>query len=380
MDDIARPLTCLQIGGDWFSECPGGMERYYADLLHHLPQARIVPRGLTLGTERVAVESRGAVEAFSERNVSVLARWRGVRRAARAVLRSCDVDLVASHFALYALPVLRVIRPLPHVVHFHGPWAMEAGVSRWSLKAGIERAVYRRGAVCIVLSKAWRDVLQRDYGVPIERIRVVPGGVDLAPFEGLIDRAAARERLGWPSDRRIVLTVRRLVPAKGLAELIAAVVRLRRSFPDVLVLIAGTGTLETELRRKVADAGLGDHVRFLGHVPTDDLPLAYRASDLTIVPSVALEGFGLVAPESLAAGTPVLVTPVGGLPEVVRALSPDLILTGTGAGPVAEGLIAALSGRIRLPSSDACHAYAKSHFDWHVIARQIAEVYREVAR
>ena len=71
------------------------------------------------------------------------------------------------------------------------------------------------------------------------------------------------------------------------------------------------------------------------------LPLAYRAADLTVVPTVALEGFGLIAVESLAAGTPVLVTPVGGLPEVVAALSPALVLAATGSAPLADAVIRA---------------------------------------
>jgi len=92
---------------------------------------------------------------------------------------------------------------------------------------------------------------------------------------------------------------------------------------------------------------------------------------------VALEGFGLAAVESLAAGTPVLVTPVGGLPEAVTALSPELVLPGTGAQALADGIGAALRGQLRLPDADACRDYARTHFDLPVIATQVAHVYRE---
>ena len=63
-------------------------------------------------------------------------------------------------------------------------------------------------------------------------------------------------------------------------------------------------------------------MRLLGFVAEEDLPWLYRACDISIVPSVALEGFGLPTIESLAAGTPVLVTPIGGLPETVSELDP----------------------------------------------------------
>jgi len=93
------------------------------------------------------------------------------------------------------------------------------------------------------------------------------------------------------------------------------------------------------------------------------------------VPSIALEGFGLTTIESLAAGTPVLVTPVGGLPETVRELDPQLVLAGSRPTSLAEGVVAALTGEHVLPSPQACVAYARLRFDWPVIAEQVLNVY-----
>lgn len=84
--------------------------------------------------------------------------------------------------------------------------------------------------------------------------------------------------------------------------------------------------------------------------------------------------------ESLAAGTPVLVTPVGGLPEAVSGLSPELVLRGTGADAIAEGLDGALSGTLKLPDAEACRRYARENFDNAVIARRVAQVYDEAIR
>jgi glycosyltransferase involved in cell wall biosynthesis len=120
-----------------------------------------------------------------------------------------------------------------------------------------------------------------------------------------------------------------------------------------------------------------ESVKLLGYVPDADLPLAYRAADITIVPSTSLEGFGLVAAESLAAGTPAVVTPVGGLPEVVRGLAPQWVLAGTAATDLAEGIIGALTGRLGGPGPDACAAYARANFDWPVIAARVRGVYAE---
>ena len=378
-----RPFSTLQIGMGWFSEQDGGSNRYYCDLLRQLPGVGVEARGLVAGAPWVAHESGGQVEAFAPISAPLRSRLWGARRAVESALSEGDFPLVVSHFALYALPALDLIRPRPLVVHFHGPWASEGYVEKGrrsaaELKAALERIVYRRGALLLVLSRAFQDVLSRDYGVPPERIRVIPGAIDVDRFDTGVTRRAARERLGWPEDRPTVLAVRRLSRRMGLEDLIEAAAMVRRRVPEALVMVAGRGPLQETLAARARALGLENTVRFLGFVPDEDLPLAYRAADLTVVPTVALEGFGLIAAESLAAGTPVLVTPVGGLPEVVGDLSPELVLPGTGAGPLGEGLVAALTGSTALPGERDCRAYARARHGWPVIATRVREAYAEV--
>ena len=112
-------------------------------------------------------------------------------------------------------------------------------------------------------------------------------------------------------------------------------------------------------------------------VPDEQLPLLYRASDLSIVPTQTLEGFGLVTLESLAAGTPVLVTPVGGLPEAVNGLAEGLVLADASAGEIAGGLIGALGGTYPLPSAQECRTYVRQNFDWTRIATEVLDVYHQ---
>jgi glycosyltransferase involved in cell wall biosynthesis len=163
----------------------------------------------------------------------------------------------------------------------------------------------------------------------------------------------------------------------GLESLIGAIKEVRERVPEILLLIGGKGRLSRELSARVLSLGLEKNVRFLGFVSDEQLPLAYRAADLTVVPTVTLEGFGLIAVESLAAGTPVIVTPVGGLPEVVRDLSPALILPGTGVRSLAEGIGAALTGELSLPSARTCEGYVRSRYDWPVVAAHVRGVYEE---
>ena len=164
----------------------------------------------------------------------------------------------------------------------------------------------------------------------------------------------------------------------GLERLLEAVGRVRDEIQDVLVLVVGKGPLRAELEARIQDNGLSRNVRLLGFLPEGDLPLAYRAADISIVPTSALEGFGLTTVESLATGTPVLVTPSGGLPEVVRDLADELICDGIHSSDLSSRLIPALRGDLRLPSAEACRAYARARFDWSIIAEKTRAVYDEV--
>jgi glycosyltransferase involved in cell wall biosynthesis len=213
----------------------------------------------------------------------------------------------------------------------------------------------------------------------MQRIHVIPGGVDVDRFAISLSRRKSRRALGWPTDRPIVLCVRRLVRRVGVDTLIEAAVALRARVPDVLVLIAGDGPLRIELAARVAALGLDDHVRLLGFVPDEELPIAYRAADLSVVPSSSLEGFGLTTVESLAAGTPCVVTPVDGLTDVVAPFAPQLVTESRRAVDVAALLAAALLEEVPVPSAEECVSYARRDFDWPVIAGRVRYVY-EAAR
>jgi glycosyltransferase involved in cell wall biosynthesis len=270
------------------------------------------------------------------------------------------------------------------VVHFHGPWADEGFIEgntgmRQALKGWIENLVYRRASRAIVLSNAFAEILSANYKFPRERIHVVPGGVDLGRFDTALSRQEMRTRLGWELGRPTIVAVRRLVPRMGLENLLNAMSAIRREIPDVQLMIAGRGMLQRQLMEQIAAQELAGHVKMLGFVSDEDLPLAYAAADLSVVPTVALEGFGLVAAESLAAGTPCLVTPVGGLPEVVSALSANLVLRSPEPADIASAVVAALRGDLLLPDRPGCRAYAAASFDWKDIASRIANIYRLAA-
>ena len=374
-------LRVLEVGMGWFPERPGGLNRVFYQLTRHLAREGIEVDGLVQEMAAPASGRGWAVRGMAPSGTPFLPRLRAQRTALAAALRARPHDLVASHFAPSIWPSAgRLDAPL--VVHFHGPWALEGraeGAGRLKELAAwrMERDVYRRGRRFIVLSHAFGDLLHRHYGVPAERIRVVPGGVETERFTPEMGREAARSLLGWPADRPLIVCVRRLARRMGLENLLEAMALVRERCPDAMLVVAGQGGLRQELEQRARSLGLDGRVLFAGRVSDEDLPLVYRAGDISVVPTVALEGFGLIVVESLACGTPVLATPVGGVPEILRPLDPALICESAAVSHLAERLLAAVVGGMRLPSAEACAAYARREFAWPAVVRRVRAVYEE---
>ncbi len=378
-------MRTLQIGDTWLEEGEGGLGRYYFELLRHLPATGTSFRGLVVGSPRVSGSTGGSVVSIAQPDAPLLTRLRAARRLAMSEISVGKIDLVASHFALYALPIVDYLEKIPTVIHFHGPWSGESGAEGAAsfnarLKHMVEGAAYARAKRFIVLSSSFQQELVHHYGVREELIRIVPGGIDTDRFHMKLSRMEARQRLGWPTDRPILLTVRRQVRRMGLEELIYATKFLVRNQPDILVLLGGSGPMASELKTRVKELGLEQHVRLLGRIDEADLPTAYRAADMTIVPSQALEGFGLITLESLATGTPVFVTPIGGLPEVVEPFAPECVFADVSSAEIARVLDEALRGIRPVPDDLACRAYAVDGFSWANIASKVRSVYDEAVR
>jgi glycosyltransferase involved in cell wall biosynthesis len=374
-------IRVLQIGRLWPSERAGGGDRVFADLAKYLPTHGIVLEALVAGQPELAGMLVAKLSSFGAETDGTRARWLGARRAIIERVDSGSIDLVASHFALYASAAVGRLRRLPHVVHFPGPWAAESreeGDGRLSAfaKWAVERTVYRSAQRVIVMSEAFAAVATRDYGVQSGRIRVIPGAADLERFMVSESRSEARRALGWSTNGPLVISVRRLVHRTGVDRLIEAMPLVSAAVPTVRLFIAGTGGLRPALEDRIDELGLNDTVRFLGYVPDETLPLAYRAADLNVIPTTALEGFGLTAVEALAAGTPSLVTPIGGLPEIVAPLCPGLVCASADTDDIARGLIDVLSGQVVLPSDSACRSFAVERFSAELMARRVASVYK----
>jgi glycosyltransferase involved in cell wall biosynthesis len=292
-----------------------------------------------------------------------------VRRivAHRTAMRGAAADLVDVHFAVYA-----ELAPSDqkYVAHFHGPWAAEAAEQGRSLggraRNALEGRVLRRAERVVVLSKYMADLVIGLHDLDPSRIIVIRPGLDLNRFN-VGSQTDARDRLELPRDIPIAVCVRRLVRRTGVDLLIDA---WRSAQFDGVLVIVGTGPEEGRLR--AAASGMSN-VRFLGSVEDSQVVAVYQAADISVMPSRSLEGFGLAAIESLACGTPVIGTNIGGLPDVLRGF-PGCPVVEPDVEPLAAALVEGLTGeheRQRLRTG-------AEEFDWHKVAVRHVELYEEV--
>ncbi len=373
----AANILCVGIG--WFPKTPGGLDRYVYELTHQLAASQDRVELCGVGLPETESNSSIKLTNLAEPDLRLWERlW--LIRSNFLQRKFAKPDAINLHFALYSFPLLQVLpKGVPVTFSFHGPWALESkqeGAGKLSvfLKHWVEDRVYDRCDRFIVLSKAFGDILHQEYQIPWHKIHVIPGGVDLSRFEFNRSRPEARSQLNWPQNRPILFTARRLVRRVGLDKLLMAVAMIKPQIPDIWLVIAGKGPLQADLQQQATDLGLNDNVKFLGFLPDDQLPIAYQAADLSVMPSQSLEGFGLAVLESLACGTPALCTPVGGMPEILEPFSPNLITASTEATAIAERLEQLLLKKVPMPSREACQEYAVINFDWKDIAQKVRKV------
>ncbi len=231
----------------------------------------------------------------------------------------------------------------PYVCSIKGVIAEElrheqGGVRRllWSLSQ-LEKINVRRAPLVITTSNYCRSAITRHYGVPAERIRLVPEGIDLAGWQQSLARVAL------PRDPLTVLCVARQYPRKHIADLLHAFVRVRQQVPAARLVLIGDGPEHAGLHSLAHSLGLDGVARFLGGLPDNDEVIAwYRRSAIFCLPSVQ-EGFGIVFLEAMASGLPIVSTTAAAIPEVVPQRQAGILVPPSDPPALAEALIELLS-------------------------------------
>jgi len=239
------------------------------------------------------------------------------------------------------------------------------------LRIEMERELASNCHHIIATTEKEKEELIRHYGSSPERIGVVPCGVNLELFQPM-DKEIARQQLGFADDK-VILFVGRIEPLKGIEQLLKAMPYLQNGQRPRLVIIGGAKNSQRELdelQELSRSLHIQDSVTFLGLIKHKQLPYFYSAADACVVPSY-YESFGLVALESLACGTPVVATNVGGIKSVIQQGETGYVVIDNTPHRLADKIALLLTkSSPDMPSALSSRA-AVTPFSWSNIAREI---------
>ena len=300
--------------------------------------------------------------------------------------KGLQYDLVHSHYWLSGLTGKRLQQRwnIPHVVGFHTLGAVKnaigIGEDEPELRINAERELVKDCQRIIASTAKGKEDLITYYGATPEAIRVIPCGVNLDLFRP-IERAMARSHLGLDGER-IILFVGRIVRLKGIDNLLKAMTYLERKQRIKLVVIGGDENSQAELQRLKSltrTLRIQESVTFLGLVEQERLPFFYSAADLCVVPSY-YESFGLVLLESLACGTPVVATRVGGAESVIRPGETGYVVIDNHPSHLADKIALFLSTSNGNREFVGSIRASVSQYSWSNITDAIIEEYQSVLR
>lgn len=247
----------------------------------------------------------------------------------RRLVDSMNFDLLYLH-APETLPFLWHKRQ-PVLYHLHGTQESAAEYSRYSFfrtrifsypyRTWIDYILKRSDEFIAIDHESYQLYTERMPGKK-QHFHLLPTSIDVDQFRPIpdLDRSEARSRFGLPPDGKMVLYVGRLSWKKGLELILRAFSAVASRLPGIFLAIAGEGEDRDGLETFMRELGLIERVFFLGqvpHLPSPDLPRLFNCADVSVVGSFH-ESLALVITEALACGTPVVSTPVGIAPQVIR--------------------------------------------------------------
>ncbi len=243
-----------------------------------------------------------------------------IAKAGEIIAEKGNFDVIHAHdwLTAYAGKTLKFAYNTPLVSTIHATEAGRNSGIRGDMQKYIndtEWMLTYESSEVIVNSNYMKNELQRLFGLPYEKINVVPNGVDLTLFNGIDKDYDFRRRFAMDNEK-IILFIGRLVYEKGIQTLISAMPKILDNYHDSKLVIAGKGGMIDELKNQVNYLGLGNKVYFTGHLSSKDVQKMYKCADVAVFPST-YEPFGIVAIEAMLSGTPVVTSDIGGLNEII---------------------------------------------------------------
>ena len=228
----------------------------------------------------------------------------------------------------------------------------------------------------IVNSNFMKGHIQGLFGLPFEKINVIPNGINLTNFTG-IERDYEFRRKYALDNEKIILYMGRLVYEKGVQHLISAMPKILNGYNDAKLVIAGKGGMMDELKAQAEALGLGNKVYFTGYLDSKQVQKMYKCADIAVFPST-YEPFGIVALEAMLAGVPTVVSDVGGLNEIVEHGVTGMKSYAGNSNSIADSILALLYDHaLAATVSKNAKAKVKELYNWNKIAQDTHFVYQK---
>ena len=304
-----------------------------------------------------------------------------IAKANELIANGEKFDTIHAHdwLVAYAAKTLKNSYNIPLVSTIH---ATEAGRN-----SGIHDEVQRyindtewlltyESSEVIVNSNYMKNELQRLFGLPFEKINVVPNGINVTNFNG-IERDYEFRRQYAMDNEKIILYVGRLVYEKGIQNLISAMPKILNGYHDSKLIIAGKGGMLDELKEQANALGLGNKVYFTGYLNSKQVQKMYKCADVAVFPST-YEPFGIVALEAMLAGIPTVVSDIGGLNEIVEHGIDGMKSYAGNSNSIADSVLSLLYDyKLCSNISKNAKAKVKEQFNWNKIAQDSHFVYEK---
>lgn len=304
-----------------------------------------------------------------------------VAKANEIIAKEGNFDVIHAHdwLVAYAAKTLKNSYGTPIVATIH---ATEAGRN-----SGIHDETQRyindtewmltyEASEVIVNSNYMKSELQRLFGLPFEKINVVPNGVNLNLYSG-VERDYEFRRQYAADNEKIILFVGRLVYEKGIQHLIAAMPKVLEKYHDSKLVIAGKGGMIDELKAQVNAMGISNKVYFTGYLNSKQVVKMYKCADVAVFPST-YEPFGIVALEGMLSGTPVVVSDVGGLNEIVQHGENGMKSYAGNPNSLADSIVSLLyDPALCMKVAKNAKAKVRAEYNWQKIAQDTHFAYQK---
>jgi len=244
----------------------------------------------------------------------------------------------------------------------------------------IENLLIQESWHSIVCSQYMQSICHFSFDFPLDKMSIIPNGVRFIEFSVELseEEKKSHHKKYANHDEYIISYIGRLVPEKGVNVLLGAVKSILKEIPNTKFIIAGEGWHRSELQRISKESNIDDKVFFTGYLPEEDFLPFFNVSDVLIIPST-YEPFGIVALEGMATKTPIIVSDVGGLSEIVDHRWTGIKVPPDNSEALAEATIDLISNEDlkKLIVKNAMEKL-KHVYDWTIIADQTIKIYEEV--